>query len=130
MKNLEKDILEYLTDRDWHKLRPSDLAKSISIEAAELLELFQWTSMSPEEVKADPERLAKVKNELADIMIYCLDMAVILGIDSEVAIREKLEHVKKKYPAALMRATQTEKEPGNHDAYWNIKKEHRKQENS
>jgi dCTP diphosphatase len=130
MKDLEKDIFEYLKERDWHTLRPSDLAKSISIESAELLELFQWTSMTPDEVKADPEKMEKLKNELADIMIYCLDMAVILGIDPEAAIREKLEYIKKKYPAELMREAQKDKAPGTHDAYWQIKKEHRKHENS
>lgn len=100
MKNLEKDILEYLRERGWDNLRPSDLAKSISIEAGELLEIFQWDSVSIEETKKDPERLEKIKRELADIFIYALDMSVLLDLDTEKIIREKLEHVKKKFPPA------------------------------
>jgi len=53
MKNIEIEIRKYLEDRGWDKLRPSDLAKSICIESVELRELFQWTSLSIEETKAD-----------------------------------------------------------------------------
>jgi|SRR3989344_1822886 len=103
MKNLEKDVLEYLKERGWDNLRPSDLAKSISIEAAELLEIFQWSSISIEETKQDANRIEKIKRELADILIYVLDMSVLLDLDTEKIIREKLEYVKKKFPAELMK---------------------------
>lgn len=56
MKEQEDVIREYLVERGWDQLRPGDLAKSISIEAAELLELFQWTNPSLEEVKADQKK--------------------------------------------------------------------------
>jgi hypothetical protein len=51
MKNIESAIHKFLVERGWDKLRPSDLAKSISIEAAELLEIFQWVSMDIEKTK-------------------------------------------------------------------------------
>lgn len=103
MKNIESEIFKYLVERGWDKLRPSDLAKSICIEAAELLEIFQWTSMSLKEARQDSEKMEKIKKELADVFIYAFDMAVLLEIDTEKIIREKLEQVKKKYPAELMR---------------------------
>lgn len=103
MKNLEKNIYEYLKERGWDNLKPSDLAKSISIESAELLELFQWKDMTTEEVKNDPAHFEKVKKELADVFIYALDMAVVLGIDSEQIIKSKLNEIKEKYPAETMK---------------------------
>jgi len=98
MKSIQSTIAEYLTERNWQDMKPSDLAKSISIEAAELLELFQWRDMTADEVHADTEHFEKVRQELADVFIYCLDMAVILDVDAETIIREKLELVKRKYP--------------------------------
>ena len=70
MKKYEKHVRKYLEERDWDKLRPADLAKSISIEAAELLELFQWTNQSLAEVKKDKEKLEKIKHELADVLNF------------------------------------------------------------
>ena len=53
MKALEKEIFKYLKERNWHKLQPGDLAKSISVEAGELLELFQWLNPTLKEIKKD-----------------------------------------------------------------------------
>jgi dCTP diphosphatase len=98
MKVLEVEIRSYLEERNWMKLRPSDVAKSISIEAAELLELFQWDSLTIEETLADEKRLAEIKKELADVFIYALDMSVLLGLDTQQIILDKLKMVKEKYP--------------------------------
>ncbi len=125
MKDLEHDILTYLQKRKWDTLRPGDLAKSVSIEAAELLELFQWDNPSLEELRNDPERIALLRNELADILIYCIDIAVLVGFDTEEAIREKLTHVEKKYPAELFSNRNASKDAGTEDVYWNIKRSHR-----
>lgn len=103
MQEVESNIKEYLTERGWDNLRPSDLAKSISIEAAELLELFQWSSRTIEETKADVEMMKKLKEELADVLIYALDMAVLLDIDTQQIVVDKLDKVRNKYPAELMR---------------------------
>jgi len=123
MKKLEKDIKAYLKARNWHKLRPSDIAKSISIEAAELLELFQWQSLDIKETKKDKEKLEKLKGELADVFLYAIEMAVLLDLDSEKIIRAKLARVEKKYPAALMRKNKSEH--GTQEAYLKIKQEYR-----
>ncbi|MBP9842503.1 MAG: nucleotide pyrophosphohydrolase [Candidatus Pacebacteria bacterium] len=124
MKKLEKEIATYLKERGWNTMTPSDMAKSISIEAAELLEVFQWDNKSLADTKTNPARMKKIKEELADVFIYCLDMAVLLDIDSETIIREKLEYNKKKYPAIEMKHSK------GHERYHEIKKQYRNEKRS
>ncbi len=83
MKNLENKIYKYLKERGWDNLRPSDIAKSIMIEGAELLELFQWENLSLEEVKKNKGKMEEIKNELADVFIYAIEMSVFLEFDTE-----------------------------------------------
>ena len=89
-EEVKKEVLKFTKDRDWDQFHtPENLAKSISIEAAELLECFQW---SPEyDKKAATE-------ELADIMNYCILMADKLGVDIEDAVMDKLRKNAAKYP--------------------------------
>lgn len=127
MKKLESEVFAYLQERGWDKLRPSDIAKSISIEAAELLEVFQWTSMSLEETKADEKVMEELKKELADVFIYALDMVVLLGLDTEEIVMSKLNAVKDKYPAETMREdARAGTGSGNNSEYLRIKQNHRK----
>lgn len=94
-KELLEKIIKFRDDRNWSQFHNSkDLAISISLEAAELLELFQWSN-SDETVDNNYQEL---KDELADILIYCTLMADKLDIDLDKAIEEKLEKNKKKYP--------------------------------
>jgi dCTP diphosphatase len=125
MKELEDNIREYLVERGWDQLRPGDLAKSISIEAAELLEHFQWTNPSLAEVKSDAQKVEAIKKELADVLIYCLDLSVLLELDTTDIIKEKLEKIRLKYPAHLFKDRDATKDAGSEDIYWKIKKEHR-----
>jgi NTP pyrophosphatase (non-canonical NTP hydrolase) len=91
MKKLINDIIRFRDERGWkHHDTPSALAKSIIIEAAELLENYQWEDESP--------NMENVKEELADVLIYALAMATDLGLDPEVIIREKLDKNAIKYP--------------------------------
>ncbi len=123
MKDLEKKVYKHLKDRNWHNLRPVDLAKSIMIEGAELLEHFQWDNLELEEIKKDKARIEEVKGELADVMIYCIEMSVLLGLDTQKIINQKLTKVQKKYPAKLMRQVKN----GAHGSeYWKIKMAYRK----
>ncbi|MDH5267464.1 MAG: nucleotide pyrophosphohydrolase [Candidatus Bathyarchaeota archaeon] len=96
-------VREFLEERDWKKYQnPKDLAESICIEAAELLQLFQW--VKPEECKKfrnKPSEVQRIREELADVGIYCLSMANTLNIDLTSTILDKLERNKKKYPAEL-----------------------------
>lgn len=91
MNKIIKEIIDFRDERNWKENdRPENLAKSIVIEAAELLENFQWG-----EASLDHEN---VKEELADVLIYSLAMAHDLGYDVEEIIREKLEKNSIKYP--------------------------------
>lgn len=127
MKDFEDDIRKHLTERGWDNLRPSDLAKSIMIEGAELLEVFQWHNQLPEEVRKDEEKMAKVRKELADVMIYCFDMAVTLDIDVASMLSEKLKKVSEKYPTSMFNKETRAKEPGSEDLYLKVKEEYRRE---
>lgn len=122
MKDLETKVLKHLKARKWDNLRPVDLAKSIMIEGAELLELFQWENLSLEEVKQNKDKFDEIKKELADVMIYCLEMSVLLGFDTKKIINQKLKLVAKKYPAKLMKRRADDTGAGD---YFRIKKEYR-----
>lgn len=124
MKNFEAKILKYLRERGWDNLRPGDLAKSIAIESGELLELFQWENPELEQVKKNNDKKEQISKELADIMIYCFDLSVLMGLNTEKILIKKLNSARKKYPARLMK-DRNGKKPGTDDVYWKIKKEHR-----
>lgn len=86
-------IHQFSVDRDWQQFHaPANMAKSVSIEAGELLECFQW---SDEPRDGDWEH---VYEELADVMIYCIQMADVLGVDLDEIIRDKMAKNASKYP--------------------------------
>ena len=95
MEKAKREILEFNKERDWDQFHsPENLAKSIAIEAGELLECFQWSGSDTEVVK---KRQAMVE-ELSDILIYAVLMADRLQIDMDQAILEKLKINAQKYP--------------------------------
>ena len=90
MRELTEKLVEFTRERDWDQFHsPENLAKSISIEAGELLECFQWNS---------DYDLEEVKEELADVINYCLLMANKLGVDPKQITLDKMEKNAKKYP--------------------------------
>lgn len=97
---LKQLVIDFRDERDWKQFHnPKDLAISISIEASELLELFQWKdSILVSELTHDPQQMQAVKDEIADIVIYCLSACDVLGIDLSDAIRDKLTKNSLKYP--------------------------------
>jgi NTP pyrophosphatase (non-canonical NTP hydrolase) len=126
MKDLQLEIAQYMKERNWHKQHPSDVAKSISIEAAELLEIFQWVDLTASETKRDKIRMEKVKGELADVLIYCIEMLALLDLDGPEIIRKKLKLAAKKYPAALMRKTVDLRKGSQGSIYLKIKEKYRR----
>lgn len=100
MEELINIIRKFNIERDWVQFHsPENLAKSISIEAGELLECFQWNS---ENYNKDD-----VCEELADVFTYCIMMADKLGVKPEEIILKKLEKTKKKYPVEKSRGVST-----------------------
>lgn len=84
-------IRKFTSDRDWEQFHtPSNLAKSISIEAGELLECFQWNDTDFD--------IEHVKEELADVLVYCQNMLDELGLDADEIINEKMDKNEAKYP--------------------------------
>ena len=84
-------IRKFVKDRDWAQYHsPANLAKSISIEANELLECFQWSDTD--------YNLQHVKEELADVLVYCQDMLDALSLDEDEIINMKMDMNERKYP--------------------------------
>lgn len=99
MEDLIEEINEFNKERDWDQFHsPENLAKSISIEAGELLECFQWNSNYDKK---------EVCEELADVFTYCLMMAEKLNVNPEEIIRKKLDKTRKKYPVEKARGVST-----------------------
>lgn len=101
-----KRIRKFTEDRDWDQFHsPANLAKSISIEANELLECFQWS-----DTKYD---INEVKEELADVLVYCQNMLDKLHLDADKIVNTKLDQNEKKYPVS--------KSKGNSKKYTKLK---------
>ncbi len=89
------NCLSFVEERNWRQFHnPKDLAISLSLEASELLELFQWNT-SEEAVEKNRE---KMKDELADVIVYAVDFASVMGFDLNEIINEKMEKNRAKYP--------------------------------
>nr|WP_317282467.1 nucleotide pyrophosphohydrolase [uncultured Sellimonas sp.] len=90
-----KQVLKFRDDRNWKQFHnPKDLAISISLEAAELLEIFQW---SAEDVTC-VDKMGQIREELADVINYCILMADACNLDLDEIIREKVKKNNEKYP--------------------------------
>ena len=111
---LKQLVEEFVAERNWHQFHtPKNLAMALSIEAAELMEHFQW--LEPEESKAvarDVERRAAVGEELADVVCYALALANELGLDVAQAMRDKMVKNRLKYPADEFRGRWGADDPG------------------
>lgn len=93
------EVLAFVSERDWEKFHtPQNLAKSIAIEAGELLECFQWSA------EADLER---VRDELADVLTYCTLLAARIDADPAQLVRAKLVRSRQKYPVEKSRGRST-----------------------
>ena len=99
-------IIKFRDDREWKQFHnPKDLAISISLEASELLEVFQWSGTDV----SNEGKQEKIKEELADVVNYCILMADACGLDLDEIVQAKIEKNNEKYPV--------EKSKGKSDKY-------------
>ncbi|NJD36201.1 MAG: nucleotide pyrophosphohydrolase [Betaproteobacteria bacterium] len=101
LTTLREALRAFCAARDWHRFHtPKNLVMALRVEAAELVEHFQWAT--PEESLAlAPEKRAEVADEIADVLIYLTELADVLGIAPIAAAREKIVKNAAKYPAPL-----------------------------
>jgi len=102
---LRDEIGSFVAERDWKKFNtPKNLASALCVEAAELLEPFQWLQTgAPEELGAD--KLMQVRREIADVQVYLISLAASLEIDIKDAVLEKIEINRVKYPVEKVRGS-------------------------
>lgn len=105
-KETINQILKFRDDREWKQFHnPKDLAISISLEASELLEVFQWSGADT----SSKNKVEKIKEELADVVNYCVLMADACGLDLDEIVQAKIKRNNEKYPV--------EKAKGKSDKY-------------
>ena len=99
LASLRAALRDFAAARDWRQFHtPKNLAMAMIVEAAELVEHFQWAT--PEESQSpSPEKLAAIRDEVADTLIYLVELADALGIDLIAAARDKIAKNAIKYPA-------------------------------
>lgn len=103
LKHLQKKIRQFVTERDWEQFHtPKNLAMALAGEAGEILEIFQWLK---DGFDLPIEKREDVADELADVMIYLMQLSSILGIELEVAIKEKMAKNAVKYPIDKVRGS-------------------------
>jgi len=123
IRKLQDKIINFRNARGWEENTAKDLAISIVLEAAELLEHFQWGHYEKKEVRENKEKIKDLSYELADVIIYLLAFADDLGIEITPAVIEKLAWNEKKYPVSRFNPHHQD-----HEFYYQIKKDYRNKE--
>ncbi|MFI0938063.1 nucleotide pyrophosphohydrolase [Streptomyces sp. NPDC021020] len=97
---LQRRLVDFAAARDWQPFHtPKNLASALSVEAAELLEIFQW--LTPEQaaaVMADPESAHRVRDEVADVLAYLLQFCAVLDVDVLAALDAKIDRNEQRFP--------------------------------
>jgi dCTP diphosphatase len=100
LEQLKQEVAQFNKERDWDQFHsPANLAKSISIEASELLECFQWDENHYDK--------AAVEEELADVVNYCIQMSNVMNLDLKKIVEDKMAITAKKYPVAKCKGKST-----------------------
>jgi dCTP diphosphatase len=103
LQQLKEKMAAFVREREWEPFHtPKNLSMSISIEAAELMEHFQWLTVE-ESKNLSPEALTDIGEELADIVIYSLSLSNVLGLDLSDTVLAKMEKNIRKYPSEKVR---------------------------
>ena len=102
-KKIKKEIKDFVNERDWEQFHtPKNLSMALSVEASELLEIFQWQK-ADEYKKANKKQKEMIKDEIADIFYYLVRISDKLDIDIENAFIKKMKKNRKKYPKRLVK---------------------------
>ena len=105
MNALRDSLRKFVAERDWDKFHsPKNLSMALSVEASELMEHFQWLS-EEQSRKLPPEKLAQVRDEMADVLVYLVRLADKLDVDLLAAAAQKIEKNTLKYPADKVRGS-------------------------
>jgi len=105
IEELQARLRSFAQARDWGQFHsPKNLAMALVAEAGELVEQFQWLT-EPESTALPPERLAAVRHELADVLIYLVRLGDVLGVDLLAAAGDKVALNEARYPAELVRGS-------------------------
>ena len=103
---LQQEVADFISERDWTKYQtPKNLATSVAIEEAELLEIFQWDDLAADTIMTDEVLLELVNHEIADVLICLLGMANVLQIDLAEVVLAKIEYNKLKWDAEMVKET-------------------------
>ena len=102
---IQARLKEFALERDWDQYHsPKNLSMALSVEASELMEIFQWVGAEESRKVIDhPDKLGQVEAEIADICIYAIRLAGVIGIDLETAIDQKIDQNIEKYPPSANR---------------------------
>jgi dCTP diphosphatase len=103
LNDLQRELREFAAQRDWQRFHtPKNLVMALAGEVGELVALFQWlTPQESAEVMAQPDQADRVREEVADVFSYLLQLADTLDVDLASALREKIRQNEQKYPVAL-----------------------------
>lgn len=113
MRELLEQLRQFRDDRDWQQFHtPKDLAISVSVEAGELLELFQWR---PPDQKVDSMLVEKVRSEAADVLLYLLLLSDVLNFDLEDAAFDKLRTNAARFPIAASKGVAKPEDVTDHE---------------
>ena len=105
LEQIKTRLREFAAERDWDQFHsPKNLTMALIVEAAELVEHFQWLTEEQSQT-LPPKKLVEVEQEIADIQIYLIRLADKLGINMEKAVNAKIELNEKKYPAEKVRGS-------------------------
>lgn len=103
LTRLRELVRQFVDERDWDQFHtPKNLASALSVEAAELLEHFQWLQHGRIE-ELGPDKLVEVRHEMADVLVYLVRLADKLDVDLFAAVQEKMVLNREKYPAEQVR---------------------------
>ena len=106
IKNIQKKLRDFSDERDWEQFHdPKNLSMALSVEVAELVEIFQWSKSGGLDEINDPDTRKEIEREIADIFNYLVRLSDILNIDLEKASLNKIQENAEKYPVNISKGS-------------------------